>query len=85
MAHPTVLVEFRDEETFTEERGVILNSAYCPVRGTFMLLLSCENGSMKTIRADSLGLSSLWIDDEPAVILVGDGSDEDDEDSEGDL
>ena len=87
MAVPTIIIEFNDPETFDEMRGVILNSAYCPVRGTFMLLVSTENGPVKTIPADQLGLMSMWIDDGPSIVMMsGDGGDDEgfDEDEDDD-
>jgi hypothetical protein len=80
MTNQTVVVKFIDEETYTEQQGVILNSAYCPVRGTFMLLISCDNDTLKTIRADSLGLQSSWIDDTPSFVFVNSGNDDDSSD-----
>jgi hypothetical protein len=82
MAIPTIIIEFSDPETFTEKRGVVLNSAYCPVRGTFMLLVSTEDGPMKTIPADQLGLMSSWVEDAPSFVMMGGDNDEDDEDEE---
>lgn len=70
----TILLSFEDD-TMTERRGVLLNSHWSDAHGCWFLLVSCDTGAVMTVRSDLLGLKSAWIEDDPAVVLLGPGDD----------
>jgi hypothetical protein len=78
MSDKTIILEFSDD-VFNERRGVLLNSHWESAYGCFMMLVSCEDGGVTTLRSDALGLKSIWIDDSE-VIFVNNGGDDEDED-----
>lgn len=73
---PTVIVEYTDD-IMRSERGVLLNSHWSDAFGCWILLVSSENGKLQTIRSDTLGLVSMWIDDGHSIVLEDDDTDED--------
>ena len=78
----TIIVEFKDD-TMVDRQGVIINSHWSDAYGCWMLLLSCEDGPLRTVKSDSLGTLSHWVQEEPSLIIMS-GGDDDDEDETDD-
>jgi len=74
---PTIIVEYEDTG-YIPVRGVILNSHWSDAFGCWMLLISTEDGMLRSVKSDPLGLSTHWVDDSPSIVFVDDEDDDED-------
>ena len=74
---PTIVIEY-DDETMQSEKGVVVNSHWSDAFGCWVLLVSSESGKLHSVRSDTLGLASAWIEEAPSVVFVDGGDDDED-------
>lgn len=72
---PTILVEYTDA-LMQPERGVLVNSHWSDAFGCWILLISSENGMLHSVRSDTLGLSSEWVEDAPNIVFMDEDNDD---------
>ena len=77
----TIIIEFKDE-TMVDRRGLLLNTHWSDAYGCWMCLLCCEDGPLRTIKSDSLGVTAEWIDDNTPIIIMNGDDDDDFDDTE---
>jgi hypothetical protein len=56
-----LLIHFRDDETFEERTGILVNSAYCPVRHSWQMLVSCDDGTLCNVSSSGTGIQSAMV------------------------
>lgn len=72
-------VSWRDPFTNEEKHGIILNSAYCPTRGDWFMLVMESGGRFHNICASGLEVYTTWAVD---VVAMDEGYGEDDADDD---
>lgn len=74
----TFIITFLDEDTFAPAEGVLIDQAYEPVSGRWMLLVSGKDGKIHSVPHSGVGTASTWIGSGVAVMYGEDDDDDDD-------
>lgn len=76
-ANNNFLIHFYDPESGGSLEGILINSTYCAVRDSWILLLHCQDGKFRSIKHDSVDVTADWL---PGDLMFVEGDDGDSED-----